>query len=185
MFLLGYLKMLIARQSQSILELEEEVQRDITNARKWFELGVKHQENERENKAIQALKRAVELDPSFLDAWLALAMSFSNEGQRVEAYGAIEKWVESNQRYADVVKGLKPGSPGGKRDALVDSLVAMIRSVDGGQVDADTQVALAVVLHTSEVRSNLGNLASPVLNEIRTIQRHTTASERLLRPGHT
>ncbi len=39
------------------------MQRDMNNARAWYELGVKQQENEREDRALQALERAVELDP--------------------------------------------------------------------------------------------------------------------------
>ena len=47
---------------QSVLELEAAVQRDPTDALRWYELGVKQQENEREQKAVQALRRALELE---------------------------------------------------------------------------------------------------------------------------
>ncbi|KAL9711601.1 hypothetical protein Ac2012v2_004672 [Leucoagaricus gongylophorus] len=56
---------------ESVLELEAAVQRDMTKARAWYELGVRQQENEREHQALQALKRAVELDPTHLPSWLA------------------------------------------------------------------------------------------------------------------
>jgi peroxin-5 len=93
----------------------------------------------------------VELNPSFLDAWLALAISFSNEGRRAESYEALEKWVMNNQHYASVIQPLGKNASVEKKDHLIESLVAMIRSVPDGNVDADTQIALAVVLHTSEV----------------------------------
>ena len=51
------------------------MQRDPANAQAWFQLGVKQQENEREGKAIQALRRALELDAAHLPSWLALAIS--------------------------------------------------------------------------------------------------------------
>ena len=55
--------------------MEADVQRDPANASVWFNLGVKQQENEREGKAIQALRRALELEPGHLPSWLALAIS--------------------------------------------------------------------------------------------------------------
>ena len=71
--------------------MEAAVQRDPLNAHAWFQLGVKQQENEREGKAIQALRRALELDPTHLPSWLALAISHTNEGNRHGTYEAMPK----------------------------------------------------------------------------------------------
>ena len=57
------------------LELEAAVQRDSKNVQAWFALGVKQQDSEREQKAIDALSRAVELDPEYVPSWLALGIS--------------------------------------------------------------------------------------------------------------
>ncbi|KZS93963.1 TPR-like protein [Sistotremastrum niveocremeum HHB9708] len=140
----------------SVLEKEAAVQRDPTNYKAWFELGIKQQENEREAKAIQALTRAVELEPSYLDAWVALAISHTNESDRAAACNAIEEWVSRNVVYKDVVQQFraarteKPGTQTERHADLVECLMTMVRSVPGGEVDADTQVALAVLLNNAE-----------------------------------
>jgi peroxin-5 len=161
--------LIIPPSPKSVLELEAAVQRDPTNARAWFDLGVKQQENEREQKALQALRRAVELDPEHLPAWLALSVSHTNDGNRVATYDAIREWVARNERYAGAVRTfweqVEPGenvvgeggtlgalAPTGERFAqLVQCLIAMARSEGGAEVDADIQIALAVLLNTIEV----------------------------------
>jgi peroxin-5 len=131
------------------------VQRDPTNAAAWFELGVKQQENEREAKAIQSLQRAVDLDPSHLPTWLALSVSYTNDNHRLGAYDAIREWVLRNPKYETVVSGtgLATGARGDFA-GLIDVLIQMARSADQqqGGVDGDVQVALAVLLNTTEVR---------------------------------
>lgn len=143
-----------------MLELEATVQSDPTNARAWYELGVKQQENEREQKALQALQRAVELDPAHLPAWLALSVSHTNDGNRLGTYAAIREWVERNEKYAVAVQRHRarmpeeegPSVATSERFAwLVQCLIAMAQSEGAGEVDADIQIALAVLLNTIEV----------------------------------
>lgn len=145
--------------SQSVLELEAEVQRDPTNARAWFDLGVKQQENEREAKAVIALQRALDLDDAHLPSWLAIAISHTNENNRIAADEAIEQWVNRYERYKHVVDRLRGSGLGDgsqthdRRHAdLIEILMAMARSNPDGEVDADVQIALAVLLNTSEER---------------------------------
>lgn len=140
------------------------MQRDRTNAHAWFELGVKQQENEREAKAILALKRALSLDPTHLPSWLALAISHTNENDRNATDDAIEQWVRRNEKYKEVVSDFFERVEklnGGSLDSLsylrrhaelVDCLMGMVRAGGGesGEVDADVQIALAVLLNTSE-----------------------------------
>ncbi|KAF5380491.1 hypothetical protein D9615_004572 [Tricholomella constricta] len=143
--------------SESVLQLEAAVQRDMNNAAAWFELGVKQQENEREHKALQALTRAVELDPSHLPTWLALAVSNTNENNRVGTYDAINQWVDRNDRYKAAVQQFRTQNPS-QSDAplneryayLIESLIMMARTDTSGVVDADIQIALAVLLNTNE-----------------------------------
>ena len=130
--------------------------RDPENAQAWFDLGVKQQANEREDKAIQALRHAVELDPSLLAAWLELAVSYTNEGNRSRAYDAIEDWIGRKEIYADAVRRWKgsnarSSSKANRAQGLVGCLIEMARSMPGGAIDADVQIALGVLLNTSEV----------------------------------
>ncbi|KIY44479.1 TPR-like protein [Fistulina hepatica ATCC 64428] len=145
------------RQSfiDSVLELEAAVQHDPKDAGAWFDLGVKHQENEREQKAMQALHRAISLDPSHLPAWLALAVSYANEGNRDGTCYALSQWVDHNARFAEVVRQhhtLNPQSEDAtlqmQVDDLAQTLIAMARS--DADIDADIQIALGVLLNTSE-----------------------------------
>jgi peroxin-5 len=124
----------------------------------WYHLGVKQQENERERNAIKALRRAIELDPSCLEAWLALATSYSNEGDRNGAYDAIENWIRNNGRYD--AKFMMPemdqsthAAVSEKHQALLRCLLDLTRAAPNGEVDADIQTALGVLLNTSEVTS--------------------------------
>lgn len=127
----------------------------------WYNLGVKQQENEREPKAIAALTRALALDDTHLPSWLALAISHTNEGSRGAADDAVEQWVRRNEQYAPIVRDfferveklnggtLDSLNQARRHDELVHCLMAMARS-GNGTVDADVQVALAVLLNASE-----------------------------------
>jgi peroxin-5 len=140
------------------LELEAAVQRDTDNAHAWLALGVKQQENEREYKALQALRRAIELDPSHLPAWLALAVSFTNDNNRLGTYDAIHEWASRNDRYKASVLQFRSQNPNNPKASiperyayLTQCLIVMARSDAGGEIDADIQIALAVLLNANEV----------------------------------
>ncbi|KAG8765375.1 hypothetical protein FRC16_008069, partial [Serendipita sp. 398] len=137
----------------SVLEREAAVLKDPSNAMAWFNLGVKQQANEREAKAIQALRKALELDPSMLPAWMELAVSYTNDGNRNEAYNAITEWINHNPKYNEAVARWKAGrdlsSPLSVGD-LIDCLVTMARSTADDDVDADVQIALGVLFNTTE-----------------------------------
>jgi peroxin-5 len=142
---------------QSVLELEAAVQRNPVDASVWFELGVKQQENERESKAIQALRRSADIDPQHLPTWLALAVSYTNDGNRQGTYDAIKEWVDRNVEYESAVKVFRasvseePGTSVDQFSRLIECLMSMARSNAGGEIDADIQIALAVLLNTNEV----------------------------------
>ncbi|KAG1776932.1 hypothetical protein EV702DRAFT_1226519 [Suillus placidus] len=145
----------VQRGYDSVLKLEAAVQRDGNNAAAWYELGVKQQENEREKKAVHALERSVELDPTHLGAWLALSVSYTNDSNRIGVYNAIKEWVIRNPKYKHMVQNTtlttaNISSPG-DFEALIECLISMARSADEvGGVDADVQVALAVLLNTTD-----------------------------------
>ncbi|KAG1878314.1 hypothetical protein F4604DRAFT_1580353 [Suillus subluteus] len=145
----------VQRGQDSVLKLEAAVQRDVNNAAAWYELGVKQQENEREKKAVQALERSVELDPTHLGAWLALSVSYTNDNNRMGVYNAVKEWAIRNPKYNHVVQNatLTAATNVSPPDfeALIECLISMARSTDEvGGVDADVQVALAVLLNTTD-----------------------------------
>ncbi|KAG8831099.1 hypothetical protein FRC17_003664 [Serendipita sp. 399] len=137
----------------SVLEREAAVLSDPSNAMAWYHLGVKQQANERELKAIQALRKALELDPSLLPAWMELAVSYTNDGNRNEAYNAIREWIDHNPKYTQAVAQWKARrSPLSTPIAgeLIDCLVTMARSAPDEELDADVQIALGVLFNTTE-----------------------------------
>lgn len=120
---------------------------------------MKQQENEREDKAMEALQRAVILDPTHLPSWLALAISYTNDNNHQGTYDAIYEWTSQNARYrvaVDKFRALHPDSPqmtlAERRSQLVNCLITMVTSGGGEreEVDADIQIALAVLFNTSE-----------------------------------
>ncbi|KAJ7594290.1 hypothetical protein C8J56DRAFT_1160936 [Mycena floridula] len=143
-----------APPADSVLELEAAVQQNMNDASAWFELGVKQQENEREKKALQALSRALELDPTHLPTWLALAISHTNDGNRFETYEAIHEWVKRNNKYTEAFHSfpeIPQASYADRFNRLVDCLMAMARTSSlTGAIDADIQIALAVLFNANE-----------------------------------
>ncbi|PWZ02043.1 TPR-like protein [Testicularia cyperi] len=159
---------------ESVLEKEAAVQQDPENASAWYDLGVKQQENEREVQAIAALQKALQLDSTYKEAWLALAVSYTNENDRTAAYDAIERWIDRNEKYAEITSKLNAellsqtstdqrdrsdsvsshstsSSIVEKHSRLTNLLIAMARhGGERGEVDADVQVALGVLFNSSE-----------------------------------
>lgn len=149
----------------SVCQKEAEVLESPDSARAWFELGLKQQENEREDQAIAALKRAITLDPLLAEARLALAISYTNENRRSEAFEELEQWMRDEMgsvaKYADVLAGVRGGEGGesiealaSRHQVLTQALMRMARlggRIEGcGTIDADVQVALGVLFNTSE-----------------------------------
>lgn len=148
------------------LELEAAVQRDPKNVQAWYALGVKQQDSEREQKAIEALRRAVELDPEYVQSWLALGFSHTNESNRAKAYGAIREWVRRHPKFPQTSVGMSGGftdevfEPGSERsqkamyEGLIACLIEIIRDAGGSEeehrIDPDVQIALAVLLNSNE-----------------------------------
>ncbi|WFD18599.1 hypothetical protein MCAP1_000804 [Malassezia caprae] len=138
----------------SVLEHEAAVQTDPRDAAKWYALGLRQQENEREKQAIAALHMALKINPRLKDAWLALAVSYTNENDREEALEALSRWVSVNDTYHDVLQQYERSqNPTKSRHTqLTQLLMAMARAgvPDGAAaIDADIQVALGVLFNAS------------------------------------
>jgi peroxin-5 len=134
---------------KGVLELEAEVQHDPTNFGAWYSLGLKQQENEREDQAILALSKVVQMEPEYRPAYLALAVSYTNEGELEAANTMVERWIElADEQSAQKLGGVS-WVEGQRR--LVERLIDMARR-NPEEVDAEVQVALGVLFNTSEVR---------------------------------
>lgn len=143
--------------SESVLELEAAAQESPGDAAVWYELGVKQQENEREQKAVEALERAAELDPSYIPTYLALAISYTNDSNRMATHKAISEWIHRNPRYRDIVNEYRAQHPVDPQASLtsmfqdlIECLITIVRNDTSGLLDADVQIALAVLLNTNE-----------------------------------
>jgi peroxin-5 len=136
--------------------MEAAVQREPTNADMWCALGVRQQENEREQKAIQALRRALELQPDHQAARLALAVSYTNESNKAATVEMLHEWVVRHEKFSTTTT--KPNnddslSRSERTTGLINCLLEMARNDASGEIDADVQIALAVLLNINEVRS--------------------------------
>ncbi|CAO3563844.1 unnamed protein product [Mortierella alpina] len=139
--------------TESILALEAAVQKDATDAAAWHQLGLRQQENERETMAIAALQKAVEANPKELNAWLALAVSYTNENCRVDAYDALQSWVENSDQYKGVlgsVQGGKGRSAQERHEYVTGLFLEAARTNPGENLDPDVQIALGVLFNVSE-----------------------------------
>jgi peroxin-5 len=161
----------------TILEQEAAVQRNPRDPQKWLALGIKQQENEREEMAIKALQRALELDPGMGEAYLALAVSFTNENERARSYDSVDRWIDSLavSRYTREIAdyrdlfGPLPMSDGlkAKGDYLTNLLIVLAQSraaKDLGDVDADVQIGLGVLFNTSEEYDKAGDCFESALS---------------------
>ncbi|KAF9171775.1 hypothetical protein BGX21_009807 [Mortierella sp. AD011] len=139
--------------TESILALEAAVQKDPTDAAAWHQLGLRQQENERETLAIAALLKAVETNPKELNAWLALAVSYTNENCRVDAYDALQSWIENSDQYSGVKNAVSGGqgrSAQERHEYVTGLFLEAARTNPGENLDPDVQIALGVLFNVSE-----------------------------------
>lgn len=145
----------------SVSELEAGAQMEPTRPEAWLALGVKQQENEREDMAIRALNHALELDPTLCEAHLALAVSYANESNRILSYDSIYQWVSNRLEYADTLTNFR--SLQGRyeeqmsqmeKHAFLTSALINIAQISNqnnpSNIDADLQIALGVLFNSSE-----------------------------------
>ena len=162
---------------ESVLEREAAVLQNPTDSHAWLALGIKQQENEREEQAILALTRALQLDPDLREAYLALAVSYTNENERGLAYESIDRWIDclSVKEYSREIEHYRDlfGKMGvdlgisEKHDYLTGMLIRLAQSraeKDGADVDADVQIGLGVLFNTSEEYDKAGDCFESALS---------------------
>ncbi|ORY89823.1 hypothetical protein BCR35DRAFT_287869 [Leucosporidium creatinivorum] len=160
----------------SILQKEAAVQQNPNDSAAWLALGIKQQENEREDLAIKALRRAIELDSKLGEAYLALAVSYTNENERALSYEAIDRWVDTLgverytrevDNYRDLFGKLPEQGSKERHDYLTGLLIRLAQGraeVDGADVDAEVQIGLGVLFNTSEEYEKAGDCFESALS---------------------
>ena len=92
------------RQSQeAIVCLQAEVQKNPENAAAWRLMGQLYQENDQDDYAIIAFKRAYEIDPFDLDSLLCLGISCTNELEQREAITHLFNWLKYHPDFNHLV----------------------------------------------------------------------------------
>ena len=91
--------------------LEAEVQKNKENAEAWRLLGVLFQENDQDDFAIIALRKAHEADPYDLDSLMSLGISSTNELEGQEAMKYLTNWLKYHPDFC--------GLPGLEKDEVL------------------------------------------------------------------
>ncbi|KAJ1732765.1 hypothetical protein LPJ61_001902 [Coemansia biformis] len=141
-----------ASLSDTIMAMESAATQDPQDAGMWLQLGLKQQENEQEQAAIAALRKAVALEPDLTDAHLALAVSYTNEGYQQDAYDELHEWIARHDRYKALVPESAPESmsdSNSRKSYIQDLYLKAARMAPGQDWDPDVQVALGVLFNIS------------------------------------
>ncbi|MFH4978554.1 hypothetical protein AB6A40_005263 [Gnathostoma spinigerum] len=85
--------------SNAILQFEAAIQQNPKNSKAWYMLGICQAENERDDFAITAFRKAQELDPKNLNVYLALSVSYANESMENHALIELGKWLINHPVY--------------------------------------------------------------------------------------
>ncbi|KAL1408810.1 hypothetical protein Q8F55_005624 [Vanrija albida] len=136
--------------TMGVLELEAAVQQEPRDADAWLNLGLKQQENEREDAAIRALNRATQIEPNLRAAYLALAVSYTNDGREDRAHASLERWIELGGEAEGGLLSETPGETRQERQGRIIERLIHIARQNPDDLDVDVQVALGVLFNASE-----------------------------------
>ncbi|XP_016900629.1 peroxisome biogenesis protein 5 isoform X2 [Cucumis melo] len=90
--------------SEAVLALEAEVMKNPENSEGWRLLGIAHAENDDDQQAIAAMKRALDVDPTNLEVLLALGVSHTNELEQAAALRYLYGWLQHHPKYGTLAK---------------------------------------------------------------------------------
>jgi len=122
------------------------VEADATHADAWHMLGVVHQENDEDKKAIQCLERAVENDAYHLDALLALGVSYVNEMDQRAALRTLKAWIVNNPGFA----GLQVKEDAYSDGSLMDEVMnLMLHAAKFAPANTDVAEVMGVLYNVS------------------------------------
>ncbi|KAI9330731.1 hypothetical protein BDR26DRAFT_824753 [Obelidium mucronatum] len=135
--------------SQAALAFEAAVQTSQSeNSEAWMHLGKVQAENEKEEAAIAALQKSVQLDHANLPALMALSVSYTNEGQELQAYATLNRWLTTKYPNIPVVEQ-DTNSYTSTYEIHESSTSRFIQAVqsNSGKVDPDLQLGLGVLFY--------------------------------------
>jgi len=143
----------------AVLLFEAAAQHSPENAEAWYLLGTSQAKNEQDPSAIAALLQSLRLDPGNCEAIIALAASLTNESMQSHACYALQDWISSkNDREAGAgatskleILSTKITSSFMSRDLhqqTLDLFLNLARQ-GGGDIDADVQCGLGILLNLS------------------------------------
>jgi peroxin-5 len=147
------------------------VQQNPSDHEAWYALGLKQQENEREDQAIRALAKVIDLDPDYRPAYLALAVSYTNEATHEKARVMLGKWIDMAN--VDSMSESEGSADLQGHQGLVDRLIDLARR-SPEEVDPDVQIALGVLFNSSEV--SLTSLCTGIVLTSRNTPKQRTVS---------
>ncbi|KAI8829860.1 hypothetical protein BJ741DRAFT_568756 [Chytriomyces cf. hyalinus JEL632] len=140
--------------SQAALAFEAACQMNhAENSEAWMYLGKVQAENEKEDAAIIALQRSVQLDPQNLPALMSLGVSYTNEGQELQAYATLNRWLTTKYPNIPEAPAQKPAamnrftSTYEIHETTVARYLEAVQSAPSSQVDADLQLGLGVLFY--------------------------------------
>jgi len=81
------------KSQEAIICLQAEVQKNPDNAEAWRLMGQIYQENDQDEFAIIAFKKAYDIDPYDLDSLMCLGISCTNELNKSEATQHLLSWL--------------------------------------------------------------------------------------------
>jgi len=134
------------RLGDAVLAFQAAVGKDPSHADAWRMLGVVHQENDEDRKAIVCLERAVEQDAYHLDALLGLGVSYVNELDHERALKNLKAWVINNPAFHGLEVKQDMYSDGSLMD---DVMQLMLKAAEWAPNDAGVHEVLGVLYNVS------------------------------------
>ena len=131
---------------QAVLAFQAVVGKEPNHSEAWRMLGVVHQENDEDKKAILCLERAVEHDAYNLDALLALGVSYVNELDHSNALKNLKAWVVNNPSFVGLEVQRDEYSDGSMMDEVMQ---LMLKAAEWAPKDPQVQEVLGVLFNVT------------------------------------
>jgi len=130
----------------AVLAFQAVIGSEKTHSEAWRMLGVVHQENDEDRKAIQCFERAVEYDAYNLDALLGLGVSYVNELDHHNALKNLKAWIVNNPSFVGLEVQKDEYSDGSMMDEVMQ---LMLKAAEWAPKDPSVQEVLGVLFNVT------------------------------------